>query len=186
MIREICENDYETLYSHMKRDFPANELIPFWALKRNFDKGIYRGFFLTGETVIGYAIVTPPEGLQFALINFFAVLPEFRSQGYGTMFLRELTKLYHDRIFVLEVDDPAAAKTDELRDVAIRRVRFYERAGFSVVPTVKARIFGVDMLIMAGVHDGRLSAREVMHALYRPLLGSKQLLRFIDVRDDDN
>jgi hypothetical protein len=83
----------------------------------------------------------------------------------------------------LEADDPAAAKTEEKRTQAARRVRFYERAGYRVIPTAKAKIFGVDMLVLANTHDEAFSARDVLHALYLPAFGSKRWLRFIDVRD---
>ena len=52
-----------------------------------------------------------------------------------------------------------------------------------MIPTARAKIFGVDMVIMASGQDEKLSAREIMHSLYLPALGSKQWLRFVDVKD---
>ena len=182
-IRNINKEEYKGLYSHMKRDFPPNELPPLFAVKRNFKKGIYDGFYLTEETDIGYAVITAPENMRYGLINYFAILPEHRSKGYGSEFLKIILNHYSDHTLVLEADDPAAAKTDVLRDEAVRRVRFYERAGFRVIPTKKAKIFGVDMLIMASGQNEKLSAREIMRALYLPAFGTKQFLRFIDVID---
>jgi GNAT superfamily N-acetyltransferase len=188
-IRNIKKEEYKELYSHMKRDFPANELAPFFAVKRNLHKNIYEGYYLTDNTDIidmGYAVITAPENLQYALINYFGIFPEYRSQGYGSEFLKILFSHYSDRILVLEADAPLAAKTDALRNEAERRVKFYERAGFRVIPTEKAKIFGVDMVIMASSPDEneneKLSAREIMHALYLPSL-AKQWLRFIDIVD---
>ena len=170
----------------MKRDFPANELPPFFVVKRNFDKNIYDGFFLTENNLdIGYAVITAPVNLKYALINYFAVFPEYRSKGHGSEFLKILLKRYSDHIFVLEADDPMAAKTEILQNEAVRRVKFYERAGFTVIPTKKAKIFGVNMLIMASVRNEKEkpNAREIMHSLYLPTFGSKQWLRFIDIID---
>ena len=167
----------------MKRDFPSNELPPFFAVKRNFEKGIYDGFYLTEDTEIGYAVITAPENLTYGLINFFAILPEYRSKGCGSEFLKIILSHYADRTLVLEADDPAAAKTAVLREEAVRRVKFYERAGFCVLPTTKEKIFGVDMVIMASAQDEELSARDIMHALYLPAFGTKQFLRFIDIID---
>ena len=194
-IREIRKNEYDDLYSHMKRDFPANEIPPFFVIKRNFEKNIYDGFFLTEnienigsvENIdIGYAVITAPENLKYAFINFFAVFPQYRSKGYGSEFLKIILNRYSDRTLVLEADNPSAAKTAALHDEAERRLKFYECAGFRVVPTAKAKIFGVDMVIMASTasgYDEKLSAREIMHALYLPALGAKHWLRFIDVID---
>ena len=182
-IIEIQKDEYKELYSHMKRDFPANELPPFFAVKRNFDKTIYDGFYLTENDLdIGYAVITAPENLQYALINYFAILPEYRSKGYGSEFLRIILNHYSDRTLVLEADNPSVTKNAERRTEAERRVKFYERAGFYVIPTKKAKIFGVDMLIMANSQDENLNAREIMRALYLPAFDSKLWLRFIDVR----
>ena len=82
---------------------------------------------------------------------------------------------------MIEVNDPSAAKTDTLKDEALRRVKFYERAGFSVLPTERAKIYGLDMLIMASSSDNTLNAREIMHALYMPSFDSPERLKNIDV-----
>jgi|GEM_PF-1990423 len=200
-LKEIPSSAYETLYALMKRDFPAaGELAPFFAIKRNLDKGVYTGYFLTSgaenesadtgappDAELGYMLLTAPHGMDSALINYFAIYPAYRAQGYGSEFLKIVLSRYPNRVFVLEAEDPAAQKTDILRDAAQRRIKFYERAGFSVLPTAKARIFGADMLIMAGAREkkacGNISARETMRALYLPAFGSKRWLRFIDVRD---
>ena len=39
------------------------------------------------------------------------------------------------------------------------------------------------MVIMASARGENFSAREILHVLYLPALGSKQWLRFVDVRD---
>jgi GNAT superfamily N-acetyltransferase len=166
----------------MKRDFPANELAPFFAVKRNLNKNIYEGYYLTDNIDMGYAVITAPSHLKYALINYFGIFPEYRSHGYGSEFLKILISYYSDRTLVLEADAPSAAKTTALRNEAERRVKFYERAGFRVIPTAKAKIFGVDMVIMANNQDEKLNAREIIHALYLPSL-AKQWLRFIDVVD---
>ena len=167
----------------MKRDFPHNELQPFFSVKRNFDKTIYEGFYFTENVDMGYAIITAPENLKYALINYFAVFPEYRAKGYGSEFLKILLSRYSERTLVLEADDPSAAKTPTARDEAVRRVKFYERAGFHVIPTTRAKIFGMDMIIMANGQVENLSARETMHSLYLPALGAKLWLRFIDIID---
>lgn len=43
-IRKIRRDEYNELYPQMKRDFPANELPPFFAVKRNFNKNVYNRF----------------------------------------------------------------------------------------------------------------------------------------------
>ena len=183
-LRKISEHEYEELYSHMKRDFPGDhELAPFSSIKRNLDNKIYDGIFLTENAAdIGYALITAPDDLKFALINYFAVYPQYRSKGYGSEFLKNIISRYPERVLVIEATDPSAAKNSALHDEAVRRVQFYERAGFGVLPTERAKIFGLDMLIMASSSDGKLNTREIMHSLYMPSFGgSPERLKNIDV-----
>jgi len=167
----------------MRRDFYTGGLAPFSSIKRNLDKNIYNGFYMAEDALdIGYALITAPENLRYALINYFAILPEYRSKGFGSEFLRIIISRYSERILVLEAEDPSAAENAELRREAERRVQFYERAGFRVIPTERAEIFGIDMLIMASVQDKNLNAREIMHALYLPAFESDFWLKNIDVK----
>ena len=184
--REIRVGEYEMLYSQMELDFPvAGELAPFRAIKRSLEENIYDGFYFTKNAVdIGYALITAPEHLEYALINYFAVLPEHRSKGYGSECLKNMLRRYCGRTLVIEVEDPSAASSVELCEEAERRIKFYERAGFRVLPTKRAKIFGVDMLIMAsgGAEcTAPLNAREIMHALYLPAFASAEWLKRIDI-----
>lgn len=168
----------------MKRDFPANERPPFSAIRRNFKTHVYEGYFLTYSGAdAGYAIVIAPEGNECALLLYFAIFPEMRGNGCGSGFLKIICERYNGRSIVLEVEDPAAANTEEKRLQTERRVRFYERAGFSMLPSSRVKIFGVDMRIMTNSNNFSGSLRELMHSLYLPAFTSKKWLRFIDVED---
>lgn len=190
-IRDIRADEYRALYKHMRRDFPQSELPPFFVIKSNLKKKTGSGLFLVeepsadnnlvSEKILGYAIITAPENTESALLLFFAILPEYRSSGRGGEFLKLIGGFYP--VLTLEAEDPAAAKTNELSEMAHRRVRFYERSGFRALPTARAKIFGVDMLIMTNVLYEVESARELMHSLYSGYLSSEKLLRFIDVQD---
>jgi len=184
--RIVSEDRYEELFGHMQRDFPKpGELAPFHAIQRNLESGRYEGFFLHDDIEIGYMVVMAPEDTRLVFGNYFAIHPEFRSKGYGTKFLRRILEKYHDRSFVIEVSDPAHAASLELRNECLKRVSFYEHAGFETAPTVRARIFGADMLIMAtNLYDG-FSARDAMLSLYKPPEGVGALiLENIDVIDE--
>lgn len=173
----------------MKRDFPPGELPPFFAIKNSLKKKTSRGFFLTDESsacdnplnenIKGYAIIAAPENIKSALLLFFAILPEHRLKGCGGEFLKLINKLYP--VLTLEADDPTSAKASEQSEIMLKRVRFYEHAGFRILPTTRAKIFGVDMLIMTNAPYDVESARELMRSLYLDYLSSEKLLRFIDV-----
>ena len=181
----IPAEDYETLYKNMQHDFPKpGELAPYHAIKRNLDNGKYTAFYLYDDIVpVGYMVVTIPEDSRLVFGNYFAIYPELRSKSYGTAFLSSIINKYPDRSFVIEVSDPAAEDNMDIRDISIKRVKFYERAGFAIAPTVKSKIFGADMLIMVtNLYEG-FSAREAMLSLYMTPAPSEFWLSNIDVID---
>ena len=181
----IPANDYEELYRQMQLDFPKpGELAPYHAIKQNLDSGRYEAFYLcddTNDIIVGYMVVTIPEGSRLVFGNYFAIYPELRSKGYGTAFLNSIINKYHDSTFIIEVSDPVAEDDLELRGIAVKRISFYERAGFTIAPTIKAKIFGADMLIMATNKYEGFSAREAMLSLYMPPTPSEFWLKNIDV-----
>ena len=183
-LREIEANEYRKLYAHMKLDFPGNELPPYTVVMRSLHKKIYGAVFLeeNGEA-LGYAVVTAPDGIPFALISYLAISPERRGQGYGGELLGLLGRRFAGHALVVEVESPAAAKSEGDRALRERRIRFYQRAGFRAVPTERAVIFGVAMEIMVNTPEDVGSVRKLMRGLYRPSLPSERWLRFIDIKD---
>ncbi len=182
-LRAIAVQEVRALYAQMKRDFPANERPPYFAFASSFQRGVYAAFYLCEEgEARAYAVVTPPEGSRFALLNFLAVLPEHRSKRYGSDFLRMLEERFADRAMLIEVEAPESAKSETDRGLRERRVAFYERAGFRVLPTERSKIFGVDMWIMTNGPE-TISARQAMHACYRAAFRSERWLKHIDVVD---
>ena len=163
----IPSDDYERLYEYMLRDFPQpGELAPFHAIRRNLESGRYEGFYLYADIEIGYMVVTSADDSGLVFGNYFAVHPELRSKGFGRVFLNSVIEKYRGHSFVIEVSDPAAQKSPELRDEALKRIRFYESAGFIIAPTVKCKIYGADMLVMTTNIYESFSAREAMLSLY--------------------
>ena len=168
--KHIASGDYEKVYEYMLRDFPSpGELAPFFAIKHNLESGRYEGYFLyVGNTEAGYMIMTAPENSRLVFGNYFAIHPELRAKGYGSAFLDSIIDKYRDRTIVIEVSDPTSSnkKTPSETETDFKRIAFYKRAGFAVAPTIKCRIYGADMLIMATNLYNGFSAREAMLSLY--------------------
>ncbi len=182
--RPVEAAEYRALYDHMKRDFPRDERPPYFAVHRSLALGVYSALFFTKDgRDVGYAIATAPDGFGYALLNFFAMLPDARGQGCGSQALGILMERFKDRAMVLEVESPDGARDEAERGTRERRIRFYERAGFRTIPTARARLFGVDMRIMMNTEQPVPSVRQVLHALYLPAFKSARWLRFIDIED---
>ena len=163
----------EEIYtSRMMHDFGEDEIRPLSALQKFWTRGKYFWYGLYDrDKLLAYAFFLG-RGRHF-LLDYLAVSPEHRGEGLGSVFLRELTNQFPDADCVLvEVEDPAAAQTDELRSARQRRMRFYSRNGFYDTG-IASRTFGVDYHLLNIAAEKNLSAseiREIYTGMYRSML----------------
>jgi GNAT superfamily N-acetyltransferase len=163
----------EEIYtSRMMHDFGEDEIRPLSALQKFWNRGEYFCYGLYDrDKLLAYAFFLG-RGRHF-LLDYLAVSPEHRGEGLGSVFLRELTNQFPDADCVLvEVEDPAAAQTDELRSARQRRMRFYSRNGFYDTG-IASRTFGVDYRLLNIAAEKNLSAseiREIYTGMYRSML----------------
>lgn len=164
-IRELTQDEIIEIYqTTAPLHFPKEELRPLFNIKNIMNRNGYRGFGLfrnagtatrTGsaladslsapDTLAGYAFfITLPDS-DVMLLDYFAMLEEYRSQGLGGMFLQKMRDgLGRDQntftnpsktltgIFI-ETEDIACATTDTEKSLRKRRNDFYVRNG--AVPT---------------------------------------------------
>lgn len=126
--RELGVEDYSNFLRLYEESFPADERRVYrdendFLRFADAHKGLFHAFcaveenefcgFLTYWTFAGYVY-----------IEHFAILPECRGMGIGSRMLRYLFEAVREDVLI-EVEHP---DTDDAR----RRIRFYERSGFSV------------------------------------------------------
>lgn len=136
-------------YKYLRRDFPRNERIPYFAFAYAvLRSGVLRPvLLLDGDMEVGYMVYSDVPGHNLTNIAYFAVHPRYRSGGHGSRFLR----LFRQQVqtgLLLEVEDPDTGKTPADKDLRMRRIAFYQRNGFRLAPGVKLRVFGVSNLLM--------------------------------------
>ena len=173
VLRELAEKEAHQIYkTGIIRDFPADEIKPWNRICQAMRAGIYRCLGLFEEEALrGYAFFV--FNGKTALLDYFAILPEYRARGWGSCFLRMLSEWLTPYTCVLvEADDPDGTEdADELR-IRKRRIRFY--LGNGLIDTdVRAEVFGVCFVILRFPSGTVLTAgtvRESYAALYRCLL----------------
>ena len=184
----LSESEIEQVYmSHMKQDFPPEELKPLDTIYRALRRGQYRCIgLMDGEKLLGYAffIILLHENRVSLLLDYFAVAAELRGCGIGTAFLQRLPELFPDADTVLiEVEQPDAAETDAEREHRSRRKAFYLRGG-CIETGLKACIFGVPYDILqyplAAAPD-RAAVRTRYDACYRQILTEQLYLANIEI-----
>ncbi len=146
-IRELTHDEIIEIYkTTAPLHFPKEELRPLFNIKNIMSRGGYRGLGLfLGDINAGYAFfITMPDS-DVMLLDYFAVLEEYRSQGLGGMFLQKmrdgLSRVQNtcttpsetiSGIFI-ETEDITCAATDAEKSLRKRRNDFYLRNG--AVPT---------------------------------------------------
>lgn len=112
------------IFSVYERTFPEDERRnkeQFLSLSENPD--VYVFTIKNDETSIGYLILW--EINDFYFLEHFEVFEEFRNQKFGSEILAELQEKYPK---ILLESEP-----ETLNDTAEKRIRFYERNGFSII-----------------------------------------------------
>ena len=143
--------------SQMVRDFPESELKPFASVQGMMTRGLYEPLAFYDEAG--------------ALMDYFAVLPQYRGSGVGTAVLKELAAYYAPRkqSLIIECEHPAEAPEPA---VARRRIGFYLRAGAHAA-AMESRLFGVRYQIYS-LPAGGLAKDEEIHRdlqeLYRTMV----------------
>lgn len=139
---------YSSLLVH---DFPADECKPLERILDAMAEGNYRCIGIYEEAELrGYAffVTLTQDGRQEILLDYFAVVREYRSSGIGSRFLREVPALFPDAGAVLiEAETPEAAASPEEKTLRERRIRFYERCGCTDTG-VRARAFEADFVLL--------------------------------------
>ena len=125
MLEIAQKKDFEAIFSLMEKSFPKDEYRTREEQLALFDRPRYRVYLYRAEedgAICGFAAVWTLGEVCF--LEHLAVDPCIRNRGIGANILRELLTLYGGRV-CLEVELPET-------DMAIRRIGFYERLGFTL------------------------------------------------------
>lgn len=139
----------EVHQSYLVNDFPKEEQKPYELIESLVNKSVYICYGLYNEeTLVAYAFFCKDTDSNCILLDFLAVLGEYRSYGYGSKFLmqmkQELTE--YDGI-IFEVESGMSAKNADDKLNCDRRIEFYHRNGVRDTNNY-CLFFGVDMIIM--------------------------------------
>jgi len=117
--------------NHMTRDFPKNELKPSTMIERLLREGVYDCLGLyDDQQLVGYAYFTKLPDSGHLLLDYYAILSDFRNRSYGGQFLSEFVRHYEQyRGILIEVENPDYANSETERKLQTRRLGFYLRNG---------------------------------------------------------
>lgn len=156
-LTKLTEADFEVVWKIMEESFPIDELRTKEGQKELFAESKYHvyGYVLQKEIV---AILAVWEFDTFTFLEHFAVSSSYRNGGIGADVLQQMLAQFMTPI-VLEVELPT-------RDLAERRIRFYERNGFElnhyeyVQPALNAVSKPIPLMIMSNPHKLKVNEFE--------------------------
>ena len=147
-VRPLNREEIEEVYrEYMPEAFPAAEVKPLTVILDLVAKGTYWCYGLFDEDIfVGYGFFFR-AGDNCQLLDYFAILPQIRSKGYGSAFLKIFFQKYPDMITLGEMESPRSAHNEGEKALRERRIRFYQRNGYALTP-VYSVVFGVEYRIM--------------------------------------
>ncbi|MCD8371528.1 MAG: GNAT family N-acetyltransferase [Clostridiales bacterium] len=181
-IKELKLNELKRIYkAHVREDFPRSERRPYSSMEKMTNTGKYVSFgYYDDGRLLAYACYILTEDRMYALLDYFAVIPELRGHGIGSEFLQKLEGILQaNKGAFIEVESPDSAKSKEEAALRRRRIHFYLSNG-AVLTNTKCLLFGVDYNILyIGRIDGTDSEPEQLHCaieelyreIYRPVYG---------------
>lgn len=120
---DVTEETFDKVYEKMVAAFPYEERRDKEDQKKSFDNPHFNFFEITDDGVeVGF--ISPWVFPDFVYIEHLAVDEDKRSGGYGSKTM-EYIKEFYKKPIILESEAPVTEQQ-------IKRIKFYERLGFSV------------------------------------------------------
>lgn len=174
-IKKLNLAELKRIYkTHVREDFSRGERRPYLSMEKMTNTGKYASYgYYDDDRLLAYACYILTENGMYALLDYFAVVPELRGHGTGSEFLQELEGALpaQNGVFI-EAESPDSAKSYEEATLRRRRIHFYLSNG-GVLTNTKCLLFGVDYNILYIGRPGiELSAKQLHRAvedLYREI-----------------
>ena len=185
----LNKNDVTALYhERMVNDFIENELKPLWVIHNAMDEGNYEPLGLSdGAELYGYTFLVR-LGRNY-LVDYLAIFRDVRNQGIGSEMLGLLGNYLADaEMIMLEVEDPAFAENEVLRNIQERRIKFYNRNGWSDTG-LRVKYFNVPFIVLKQINCQGMDWNrlwEIYQAFYRSVLPKKMFDENIKYLDYNN
>lgn len=173
--RLLTANELTRVYlDEMRRDFPPTELKPLSVILNSEAAGeAHTWGVFDGETLVAYLLMVHPKGASAVLLDYFAVLPQYRASGIGGRLLAKLPEKEENAAILIESELPEKADDPVM---AVRRLGFYARCGARDIGWTE-KLFGASwfrILALSARSAPAMSADEVVDALadcYRRTIG---------------
>lgn len=122
----------EDIYSYYLKIFPEDERKPLELLQSSYEKHYTRIIeILYKNEIIGFMILNKVKDKGYAVLDYLAILPQYRNNKFGTKALQILLEQEREKsgIFI-EIEKVGLGKNIEENLLREKRKNFYEKIGF--------------------------------------------------------
>ena len=128
-------NQLPKIYAHIQEDF-SSQYAPYRIYAEYLAEQKLHCYQLSlGKQMLGYALTFVHPELPLQIIWHLAVLREHRERGYGSQLLKLLSQeLVDSQGILVEVERVQNAASLAEQKERQRRITFYERAGYRIMP----------------------------------------------------
>ena len=147
MLTLLTKEEIISIYNkYMVKDFPPDELKPLSSILDMLSRNIYACYGIFEDNkFLAYAYLTVLD--DFVLVDYLAVVPDFRGSGIGTRLLGDLKEILKEKTIIIECENPDFATDLQDKTTKIRRIEFYKQSGF-ILSGVSSRLFDVEYVIL--------------------------------------
>lgn len=182
-LKQLSNEDIEHVYNtHMKVDFPPEELKPVDVIQNLIKQKIYICYGLyMNEELLAYAFLATSK--LHLLIDYYSVCVEYRNKGIGSKFLtilKEHCKNYNG--IIVEVENVECASNETEKIARKRRIDFYRKNGMKMT-NISCTLFNVDYSIMCfwNIEQDESVIYEELKNIYKEMIPSKFYSKYVKI-----
>lgn len=185
-LRNINIDEFiDIVYPYYIEIFPKNERKPLELIQSSYEKQYTKIMkVMYKEQMVGFMILNRVKEKGYAILDYFAILPQFRNYKYGTKALQVLLEVEKENkgIFI-EIEKEGLGKNEKENVIRRRRKLFYEKLGFEKL--------NFDLHLYDVVYSTYLSSRikededkviEEILEIYEAISGKEKIKRNCEIK----
>lgn len=168
----------ELLYAYYLEIFPEEERKPLQLITSTYNKGYSKIIkIMNNDNIIGFMILNRIINNGYAILDYLAILPQYRNKGFGSRALELLIEQERENsgIFV-EIEKIGLGKDEKDNELRIRRKKFYDKLGFKKLK-FDLVLFGVVYMpyIYTNVNNDEDFIIEEIWKIYEEICGKERI-----------
>lgn len=190
-LKQIDINEFKKeVYEYYLAIFPDDERKSLELLQSSYERHYTTIIkILNSDTLIGFMVLNRAKENGYVVLDFFAILPQYRNKGFGTKALQILLEQErkNDGVFI-EIEKVGCGNTTEDNVRREKRKDFYERLGFKKL-NYDLHLFGVlftPYLYSDKNYDESIVINQILN-IYESVSGKEQIkqnCKFIHIPKD--